>query len=334
VTRAPTGARLPGTMRDRFLVAMVCLAFVACSGDDDPPGSSNPGSGGSASGGRAGASGGGAGSAGETASGGGPAVGGSGGSAGSGAGGTGGAWPTCNAQPAGAPDKTIAQIWADDPAAATAVWLPGVYVTGVARGACKASNADCGLFVQQAETYASFDEGAKQAIRVQAFGAAVSELVGLAVGDQIDLYGSAWRHASGELYFELSSTTPGCAQKVGTGAPIGIPGVTLEDLTLDAYEKTHGPLLVTLNAVSGKPKEPTQIFPLWKSFQISDGGIEEVVNLSPYYLPNSAFVGLTQDVIVNFTSVQAVFGLFVPEPTRKFKVLYIRTMDDVLVGST
>ena len=78
---------------------------------------------------------------------------------------------------------------------------------------------------------------------------------------------------------------------------------------------------------------PTEIFALWKTGVFSDAGIEAIVNLSPYFLQGGAFSGLTQGKTHQFTSIAGVFGL-VPEgmPAVKYKVLYPRTMADVVVG--
>jgi hypothetical protein len=315
-----------------WLWLLAFLLPLACSsGGDSGAGGGAAGSlgGGAGSSGVGGATGGGAGEGGTA---------GAGGDAGaSGAAGAGGAPPSCDAPPPGDAHKTIAQIWAENPTQPSLTWVSGVYITGISGSACDASTA-CQLFVQSEESFASFAEGAQQALRLLVFPPSVSDFTSLVVGDRIDLYASVWRHTAGgqnELMFEVSSTHPGCVKKVGTGSPTGIPGVTLEQLTHAAYETTHGPLLVTLDAISGKPKQPTELFALWKSFQIGDGGIEEVVSLSPYFLPNHAFTGLIPEVIHNFISVQAVFGLFVPQSgTPKYKVLYIRSMADAPIGGT
>jgi hypothetical protein len=228
-------------------------------------------------------------------------------------------------------------VWTDDPAQPTPVWLSGVYVTAISGSACTESSG-CQLFVQSAETFPSFAAGAHQAIRVLVFPPAVTDFVPLVVGDRIDLYGPAWRHTSGgqnELFVEISSSYPGCAKKVGSGNPTGIPGVTLDDLTLAAYETTHGPLLVTLQAVSGKVKQPNETFALFKSFQIEDGGLANVTSLSPFFLPNGVFVGWTAGNLVNFTSLTGVFGLFVPSGSSiKYEEIYVRSMGDAVVGGT
>src|SRR5690606_35706741 len=112
-----------------------------------------------------------------------------------------------------------------------------------------------------AESFTDFDAGAKQALRVLAFSPVVDGLTTLAVGDRVDMYGSVWRHTNdgqNELYFEMGSIHPGCMKKVGTGNPVGTPGADLVDLTHAANENTHGPLLVKLETVSGKPNAPTE----------------------------------------------------------------------------
>src|SRR5437868_5602513 len=82
-----------------------------------------------------------------------------------GAGGMGGGWPTCDAQPAGVPAKTIHEIWQDDPSQPTPVWVSGVFVTGVSQGGCQAGSA-CQIFVQQDEQYADLAAGSQRALKI------------------------------------------------------------------------------------------------------------------------------------------------------------------------
>jgi len=58
-----------------------------------------------------------------------------------------------------------------------------------------------------------------------------------------------------------------------------------------------------------------------------------IVNLSPYCLPNGAFVGFMQGSIHDFGKVTGVFGLFfLPgNPPAKYKVIYPRSMAEVPV---
>ncbi|MFO0755015.1 MAG: hypothetical protein U0359_00870 [Byssovorax sp.] len=261
-----------------------------------------------------------------------------GGGAGGGSGGSGGAggsagWPTCDAKPAGVPAKTLHQIWQDDPSQPVQAWVPGVFVTAIAKSGCQAGVA-CQIFVQQSEQFADLAAGSQQALKVFISANTASHFVGLAVGDKVDLLGWAWRYnvdGQHELLLQVNLQLPGCAKKVGSGTPMPV-AVTLGDLTVSAYEDTVGPLLVTVSSVSGKPQLPAETFGLWSTGMFSDAGVEEIVSLSPYALPGGVFSfdpanqGKTHD----FSSVTGVFGLFIPpgNPPTKFKEIYPRAMSE------
>ncbi|MBX3128638.1 MAG: hypothetical protein KF718_18090 [Polyangiaceae bacterium] len=251
-----------------------------------------------------------------------------------GSGGTGGGTPNCNTQPSGTVTKTIKQLWTDDPTTATAVWVPNVVVTAISGGGC-VFGTRCQLMVQQDVTYASFAAGAQNALRVDVADTYAGLFAAAVVGSRVDVYGWAWRHTNdglNELLIEVSAAHPGCAKVVGSASPTPIT-VQLTDLTQQAYETTHGPLLVRVEAVSGKPGQPNETFALWKQGQFSDAGVEAVVSVSPFYLSGYQFSGLTTDLIHNFTSVTGVFGLFVPTSSSpKYKQLLIRTMADAPFG--
>ena len=299
--------------------------------------------GGGASG--AGASGGTSGSGGASGSGG---VGASGGASGGGSGGTstggggtggdaGATWPTCDTQPSAAPSKTIVQIWADNAATETQVWVPGVFITAISGGAC-VSGTTCQIFVQQAETYASLAAGAKQGIKLRIASTVANYFASLKVGDKVDVLGYAWRYNLGganEMAIQINSQLPGCAKKVGTGNPVAITGVQLTDLTVAAYEQTHGPLLVQLTTVTGKPALPTEIFGLWKTgVGIGDAGPESLVNASPFFLANGAFTGFTSGQPVDFKTLTGVFAVFSPfveaGTPPKYTVVYPRVMTEMV----
>ncbi len=252
-----------------------------------------------------------------------------------GAGGSAG-WPTCDAQPNGVPLKTLHQIWQDDPAQATEVWVPGVFVTAISKAGCQAGVA-CQVFVQQAEQFADLAAGSQQALKVFVSASTASHFVGLAVGDKVDVLAWAWRYdvdAQHELLLQVNQKLPGCAKKVGAGTPQPVTA-TLAELTLSAYEDTVGPLLVQVSQVSGKPQLPAETFGLWSTGVFSDGGVESIVSLSPYALAGGAFsfdpasMGKTHD----FTSVTGVFGLFMPAGSaQKFKELYPRAMSEAPIS--
>lgn len=325
---------------DAGLAGMMVSAMALACGDDagvDPGGTTGPGAGGSSTGG--GANGGaGAGGSGGNAAGGAGATNAGGGGA-TGGGGEGGApvtWPTCDTQPANAPTKSIQDLWNDDPSAPEPVWVPGVYVTAVSGSGCT-GGTPCQIFVQQQETFASIAEGSQQAIKLFASAATASHFEGIAVGDRIDVYAHAWRYdinGQNELLLQVATALPGCAEVVGSGNPQPVAGLSLVDLTVDLYEQTMGPLLIQVDAVSGSPDGPSELFGLWPGFMPGTQPLEEITSLSPHALPNGAFVGLTQDLIHNFTHVVGVYSLFIPgsAPATKYEVLYIRSMADAPFG--
>ncbi|MCC6668346.1 MAG: hypothetical protein IT375_31670 [Polyangiaceae bacterium] len=330
-------------------ILFVALMFAACATGEGTDGvgaggsggfGNVSGSGGAPSGGGTGgtATGGTAGSGGAAGSGGGGGLAGSGGSGG-GSGGDGGpGWPTCDSPPSGVPQKTLAQIWSDNPAKETQVWVPGVFVTAISGAGC-VSGSTCQVFVQQAESYPSLAAAAKQAIKLRIANTVALHFTSLKVGDKVDVLGYAWRYTLGganELVIQVNSQLPGCAKKVGGGTPVPISGVQLGDLSVSTYEQTHGPVLIQLSAVSGKPAAVKEIFGLWKTgVGIGDAGPEAVVNASPFFLPNGAFVGLptTGTDTVNFKTVSGVFSVFVPGAdggaAPKYKVVYPRSMSEL-----
>ena len=254
--------------------------------------------------------------------------GGSGGSATGGAGGAGGGfvWPTCDMQPPNSATKTINEIWQDNPAMPTHVWIPGVYVTAVSGSACVAGTA-CQIFVQQAETFADIAAGSQQAIKMFISANTAKYFTTIAVGDQVDASGYAWRYnvnGENELLVQVNLQLEGCAKKVGTGNPQPVT-VTLDDLSVTSYEDTMGPLLVKVDAVSGKPGLPSETFGLHQTGVFNDAGIDTVTSLSPYMLPGGVFNGLVTGKTHDFTSVTGVFGLFIPNGTMmKFEEIYPR----------
>jgi hypothetical protein len=353
------------------VVLLAFATFGACAGggdaDGDPGGSggtagsgatggSAGGSGGSAGAGAAGGAGGAAGtgaggaggSAGAAGVGGGSGASGSAGSAGST--GTGGGpsdasadappgWPTCDAKPATAAHKTLPQIWADDPSAPTEVWVTGTYVTAISGGACTAGDA-CQIYLQQDPTYASFALGAHRAIKLRVSGTAAQYFTALAPGDQVDVLGHAWRFNLGganELVIQVNAQLQGCAKKIGTGAPAPITGIQLSDLNVTSYELTHGPLLIQVAAVSGKPAAPAEIFGIWPTgVGIGDASPSDLVSISPFFLPAFAFTGLPTNgqTTVSFQTVTGVFGQYIPATETgtppKYHVIYPRSMADLV----
>ncbi len=248
--------------------------------------------------------------------------------------GTGGApaWPTCDTEPTGSTAKTIPQIWTDNPTMPAPEWIEGVFVTAVARNGCVA-NQSCDIFIQQDETYASFSAAASHSIHIGIAPAVAEHFVGIKVGDKVDAYGFASRNTQNgqnELMILVTPTLVGCMKVVGTGAPMPV-AATLEELTVAGYEAT-GPVFLTVSNVSGKPQTPSATFALWDTATGPTQPIDEVTNLSPFYVDNEAFTGLTQGVVTKWSSVTGVFGIFVPPstPVTKYEELYIRTMADAV----
>jgi hypothetical protein len=135
-----------------------------------------------------------------------------------------------------------------------------------------------------------------------------------------------------ELRFFVRESDPGCMEVVGAGNPTPAPA-TLAELTQTAYEDTHGPLLVQLTTVSGRPNAPDEIFGLWTTGGQQGGGIETVTNLSPFFLAGGAFTGLVEDQITDFTSITGVYAQYIRtgNPT-KYEVIYPRTMAEVVLA--
>jgi hypothetical protein len=261
---------------------------------------------------------------------------GTGGEATTGTGGTGGQgggepWPTCDTQPNGSPTKTLEQIWTDNPAMFAEAWVPGVYVTAVSKNGCTA-NDDCQFFVQQDESYASLNAATHKSLRVAAAPSVAGYFAGIAVGDKVDLYAHAIRDTTAgknELFFLVTPTLPGCAKVVGSGTLVPL-AVTLDDLTVQAYEVDRGPLFVTIDTVTGRPHLPGETFALWDTGGPIGNDVTTVTSLSPYFVSNAAFTGLTAEQITDFAKVEGVFGLFYPagNPVMKFEEIYARETAD------
>lgn len=251
-----------------------------------------------------------------------------------GMGGAGGApgWPTCDTQPAGSTSEPIPQVWADDPMTPKKVWMPGVYVTAVARAGCAAMQS-CEIFVQQSESYATLAAAQKQSLPIGIAPSVAEHFVGIKVGDKVDVFGSVFRNTQdgkNELAMLVTPALPGCAKVVGTGNPTPV-AATLAELTTPYYE-ANGPALVTVTAVSGKPHMPAETFALWDTAMGPMGTIEEVTSMSPFFLSGAVFTGFTPEQVKNFVSVTGVFGIFEPPamPVIKYEEIYVRTMNDVV----
>jgi len=249
-----------------------------------------------------------------------------------------GAWPTCDVKPAAASARTIPEIWQADPPAAVETWVAGAYVTAISGSGCSANKA-CQLFLQSDLSYPSLAAAAKHAIKLFVSAPAASHFTSVRVGDRVDVLGWAWRYnldVQHELLLQVNAVTRGCAKTTSSNnALVPLSGVTLADLTLDKYENTHGPLLVRVASVRGKPDpSPTATFGL---FHATDAGLPDaggdagvdIVSLSPFFLPSSSFTGMPS-VLTTFASITGVFGTFVPKTGPKYLELYPRATVDIV----
>lgn len=243
-------------------------------------------------------------------------------------------WPTCEAKPATASAKTIAAVWQADPTTPAETWVSGAYVTAISGAGCTANKA-CQVFLQDDLSYPTLAAAAKHGIKVFVSAAAASHFTSVAVGDRVDVLGWAWRYnlnSQRELLLQVNTQLPGCAKTTSSNNTlVPLAGLKLDDLTLDKYENTHGPLLVRVATVLGKPDpSPAATFGL---FHLTDGGLPdggvEIVSLSPFLLPGSVFTGMTP-VLTAFASITGVFGTFVPASGTKYLELYPRTAADIV----
>lgn len=248
-------------------------------------------------------------------------------------------WPTCDAKPDSVPARTLPEVWALNPATPQAVWLSDLYVSAISYGKCSAGFA-CQVFLQDALTYGSFADGAHHGIKLFASKNTAEHFSHLAVGDKVNVQAFAERTTllpgQNELQLTVRTGFAGCAKRIGTGDLVPIEGVELTDLTVAAYETTHGPLLVKVKEVSGRPGNPKETFALWKTGgPYTDGGLESVVNASPYFISAGTFTGLPSDgeTRVNFAWISGVFGLFIPVSDAgqaKYLMLYPRRNDELV----
>jgi hypothetical protein len=262
-------------------------------------------------------------------------------SASSSAAGTGGGgfvWPTCDAPEPGAVQKTLHQVWQDNPAAPTEVWSPGLFVTGVSKGGCQ-SGVACQIFVQQAENLIDLAGATQQSLKMFISANTAFHFLGIKVGDKVDVDAHAWRYNVGgenELLLQVSLALPGCAKVVGAGNPLPVPAL-LSDLSVSAYEDTLGPVLVKVSSVSGTPQMPAQTFGLYNTKPpFDDAGVASVTSLSPYFMSSGVFTGyvaMNTGAKHDFASVTGVFGIFIPTGSMtKYEEIYPRSEADYPQG--
>jgi hypothetical protein len=244
-------------------------------------------------------------------------------------------WPDCSTQPPDAPTQLISDIWTANANAPQLAWVNGVTISAISYNGCSTGHA-CDIYLQTDATYASLTDGAHKAIKMFVSSAAAGHFSTAQVGDTVNAMGWGWRYNidnQDEILLEVTDEYQGCVKKTGTLALSPITGVTLDQLTVDAYENTYGPLLVEVDNVRGTTKpDLAQTFGLVPG---ADGGFidagPEIVSLSPFFLANGTFVApLTPSTVIHFTSIVGVFGLFVPvDAGAKYNELYPRTSADL-----
>lgn len=311
----------------RSLGFVLVFGVLACSGGELPTeGGGGTTAGGNGSGGETTTTGG---NGGDTTTTGGSASGGGGAQSTGGAGGAGPGWPSCLTQPAGSIERTIPDVWSLNPSMALESWVPGVYVSAISGGGCTAGQS-CAIFVQTAESYIDLADATHQSLRIGVAPAAASYFEGIAVGDQIDLFASAFRDpGTNELYFLVSPSLPGCANVIGQGNLQPVDAV-LDDFTVATYETDIGPVLVRIDTVTGNPNTPPETFALWDTGTMPNGDITQVTSLSPFCLPGEVFTGLTDGMNTDFAEVVGVFSIFSPpaDPPVKYEEICVRSSAD------
>ncbi len=245
-------------------------------------------------------------------------------------------WPDCSTQPTGVPTKLISDIWTANANAPQLAWVNNVTISAISYGACSTGHA-CDIYLQTDATYPSLADGAHKAIKMFVSSAAAGYFSTAQVGDTVNAMGWGWRYNidnQNEILLEVSDEYQGCVKKVGTLALTPVTGVTLDQLTVDAYENTIGPLLIQVDNVRGTTKPN-----LDETFGLvpgADGGFfdagPEIVSLSPFFLANGTFTApLTSSTVERFTSITGVFGLFVPlDGGAKYDEIYPRTSADLV----
>jgi hypothetical protein len=131
---------------------------------------------------------------------------------------------------------------------------------------------------------------------------------------------------------QVNALLQGCAKKVGSGTPTPITGIALSELNVTSYELTHGPLLIQVANVSGKPAQPGELFGIWPTgVGIGDAGATQIVSISPFFLPGFQFTGLVSGQTTNFKTVTGVFGQYIPNIANppKYHVIYPRSMSEL-----
>jgi hypothetical protein len=245
-------------------------------------------------------------------------------------------WPDCATQPSDAPTQLISDIWTANASTPTLAWVNAVTISAISFNGCSTGHA-CQIFLQTDATYASLSAGAHKAIKMFISAATAGYFSTAQVGDTVNAMGWGWRYnidGQNEILLEVNDEFQGCVKKTGTLALTPITGVTLDQLTVDAYENTYGPLLVEVDNTRGTTTaDLTETFGLVPG---ADGGFvdagPEIVSLSPFFLANGTFAApMTVSTHEHFTSIVGVFGLFVPidDAGAKYNELYPRTMADL-----
>ena len=198
-----------------------------------------------------------------------------------------------------------------------AVWISGVSVTAISRGACDTTTA-CQIYLQDG-SYGTIAAGARKAIKFFIASSASTHFTSIAVGDKVDAYGWGWRYnlnGQDEILVQVSAVgnLPGCMHKTGTQTTTPATA-TLSDLTLANYD-VYGPELVKLTSISGKATaSPGETFGLYPTgFDGGFGGNTDILSLSPFFLTGSLFTNppVVPSVVNKFAGLTGVFGLFTP----------------------
>jgi hypothetical protein len=252
-------------------------------------------------------------------------------------------WPTCDTMPSSATPTTIASLWTANPSRPEFRWVSGAVVTAISRGGCVAGSA-CQIFVQEPTTATTVAEAAHHAIKVFISAASASRFVSIRLGDQVNIAAYAWRYnvnGQNELLLQVadSCSLRGCMTRTGLGSIVPVTA-TLDGIgSVMAYENTIGPVLVRLENVSATTDMTTPLTSttggLFVAGMAVDGGRSETVSVSPFFLPDSRFVGFTAAQRIRFTSLVGVFGMFIPTPTSdggvspRYLQIYPRALADL-----
>ncbi len=258
--------------------------------------------------------------------------------------GCGATWPSCDARPSAAMASTIEAVWTMNPSRPTFVWVSGAVVTAISRGGC-ASGSACQVFVQEPTGATTLADAAHHAIKVFISAASSARFTTIRVGDRVDVAAYAWRYnvsGQNELLLQVadSCSLRGCMARTGDGTLASVPATLSALASVNAYETGIGPVLVRLADVQATTDATTPLTSttggLFATGTPFDAGLGEPVSVSPFFLPDSHFVGYTASQRLRFTSLTGVFGMFMPSGSpgdggvAKYLQIYPRTTGDLV----